>query len=51
MHGTPLIHLADVSKVYHLDSGDFTALNHISLDINEANLLRSWDPQVPVNRP
>ena len=29
----PLIRLLDVSKVYHLESGDFTALNHVSLDI------------------
>ena len=34
MNGIPLIRLSDVSKVYHLESGDFTALNHISLDIS-----------------
>ena len=44
MNGTPLIHLADVSKVYHLDSGDFTALNHISLDINEGEFVALMGP-------
>ena len=44
MHGTPLIRLADVSKVYHLESGDFTALNHISLDINEGEFVALMGP-------
>ena len=35
MIDTPLIRFADVSKVYHLESGDFTALDHISLDIQD----------------
>ena len=44
MSGTPLIRLADVSKVYHLESGDFTALNHITLDINEGEFVALMGP-------
>jgi putative ABC transport system ATP-binding protein len=33
MTHTPLISLVDVTKTYHLESGDFTALDHVSLDI------------------
>jgi putative ABC transport system ATP-binding protein len=44
MNNTPLIRLADVSKVYHLESGDFTALNHISLDINEGEFVALMGP-------
>jgi len=44
MHGSPLIRLLDVSKVYHLESGDFTALNHISLDIREGEFVALMGP-------
>ena len=44
MDGTPLIRLADVSKVYPLESGDFTALNHISLDISEGEFVALMGP-------
>ncbi len=44
MNGTPLIRLSDVSKVYHLESGDFTALNHITLDINEGEFVALMGP-------
>jgi len=44
MKGTPLIRLDDVSKVYHLESGDFTALNHITLDINEGEFVALMGP-------
>jgi putative ABC transport system ATP-binding protein len=44
MNGTPLIRLADVSKVYPLESGDFTALNHISLDISEGEFVALMGP-------
>jgi putative ABC transport system ATP-binding protein len=44
MNGTPLIRLTDVSKVYHLESGDFTALNHISLDIGEGEFVALMGP-------
>jgi putative ABC transport system ATP-binding protein len=44
MYGTPLIRLDDVSKVYHLESGDFTALNHITLDINEGEFVALMGP-------
>jgi putative ABC transport system ATP-binding protein len=44
MNDTPLIRLTDVSKVYHLESGDFTALNHISLDINEGEFVALMGP-------
>jgi putative ABC transport system ATP-binding protein len=40
----PLIRLVDVSKVYHLESGDFTALNHISLDISEGEFVALMGP-------
>ncbi|HSQ93291.1 MAG TPA: ABC transporter ATP-binding protein [Methanoregula sp.] len=44
MIDTPLIRFADVSKVYHLESGDFTALNHISLDIEENEFVAIMGP-------
>ncbi len=44
MNGAPLIQLTDVSKVYHLESGDFTALNHISLDIREGEFVALMGP-------
>lgn len=44
MTETPLIRLADVSKVYHLESGDFTALNHVSLDIMENDFVAIMGP-------
>jgi putative ABC transport system ATP-binding protein len=40
----PLIQLADVTKVYHLESGDFTALNHVSLDIHEGEFVAIMGP-------
>lgn len=44
MDKTPLIRLADVSKVYSLESGDFTALRHISLDIMEGEFVALMGP-------
>jgi len=44
MNGTPLIQFADVSKVYHLKSGDLTALNHITLDINDGEFVALMGP-------
>jgi len=44
MHGTPLIQFADVSKVYHLESGDLTALNHITLEINDGEFVALMGP-------
>jgi putative ABC transport system ATP-binding protein len=44
MSETPLIRLADVSKVYHLESGDFTALDHVSLDIEEGEFVAIMGP-------
>src|SRR5512137_2581740 len=44
MNGSPLIRLLDVSKVYHLESGDFTALNHISLDIGAGDFVAIMGP-------
>jgi putative ABC transport system ATP-binding protein len=44
MTNTPLIRLADVSKVYPLESGDFTALNHIFLDIMEGEFVALMGP-------
>lgn len=44
MNIIPLIRLVDVSKVYHMESGDFTALNHISLDIREGEFVALMGP-------
>jgi putative ABC transport system ATP-binding protein len=44
MNSMPLIRLVDVSKVYHLESGDFTALNHISLDIGSGEFVALMGP-------
>ena len=43
----PLIQLVDVTKVYHLESGDFTALNHVSLDIMENEFVAIMGPSGP----
>jgi putative ABC transport system ATP-binding protein len=44
MDDTPLIRLTDVSKVYPLESGDFTALDHVSLDIRENEFVAVMGP-------
>jgi putative ABC transport system ATP-binding protein len=44
MNDIPLIRLVDVSKVYHLESGDFTALDHVSLDIMENEFVAIMGP-------
>lgn len=44
MNESPLIRLADVSKVYYLESGDFTALNHVTLDIAENEFVAIMGP-------
>ena len=44
MTDTPLISLVDVTKTYHLESGDFTALNHVSLDIIENDFVAIMGP-------
>jgi putative ABC transport system ATP-binding protein len=44
MSETPLIQLVDVSKVYHLESGDFTALDHVSLEIRENDFVAIMGP-------
>jgi putative ABC transport system ATP-binding protein len=44
MTNTPLISLMDVTKTYHLESGDFTALNHVSLDIMENDFIAIMGP-------
>jgi putative ABC transport system ATP-binding protein len=44
MSDKPLIQLVDVSKVYHLESGDFTALDHVSLDIRENEFVAIMGP-------
>jgi putative ABC transport system ATP-binding protein len=43
--GTPsLIQLVDVSKVYHLESGDFIALDHVSLEIGDNEFVAIMGP-------
>jgi len=44
MTDTPLISLVDVTKTYHLESGDFTALDHVSLDILENDFVAIMGP-------
>ncbi|MGD0080743.1 MAG: ABC transporter ATP-binding protein [Methanoregula sp.] len=44
MSKPPLIQLIDVSKVYHLESGDFTALDHVSLEINDNEFVAIMGP-------
>lgn len=44
MGETPLIQLKDVSKVYPLESGDFIALDHVSLDIEENEFVAIMGP-------
>ena len=44
MDDSPLIRLSDVTKTYHLESGDFTALNHVSLDIMENEFVAIMGP-------
>ena len=44
MSDMPLIRLSDVSKIYYLESGDFTALDHVSLDISEGEFVAIMGP-------
>ncbi|MCX6692642.1 MAG: ABC transporter ATP-binding protein [Methanoregula sp.] len=44
MSEVPLIRLADVTKVYNLESGDFVALDHVSLDIMENEFVAIMGP-------
>ncbi len=44
MEATPLIRLVDVSKVYPLEAGDFTALKNITLDIMEGEFVALMGP-------
>jgi putative ABC transport system ATP-binding protein len=44
MSEVPLIRLADVTKVYHLESGDFVALDRVSLDIMENEFVAIMGP-------
>jgi putative ABC transport system ATP-binding protein len=40
----PLIRLADVTKVYHLEGGDVTALDHVSVDIADGEFVAIMGP-------
>jgi putative ABC transport system ATP-binding protein len=44
MSDTPLIQLVDVTKTYHLESGDFMALKDVSLDIMENDFVAIMGP-------
>lgn len=44
MEDIPLIRLVDVTKTYHLESGDFTALDHVSLDIRDGEFVAIMGP-------
>lgn len=44
MGETPLIRLSDVTKVYRLEGGDVTALDHVSVDINENEFVAIMGP-------
>jgi putative ABC transport system ATP-binding protein len=40
----PLIRLADVTRVYHLEGGDVTALDHVSVDIADGEFVAIMGP-------
>ena len=40
----PLIRLSDVTKVYHLEGGDVTALDHVSVDIADGEFVAIMGP-------
>ena len=44
MSTSPLIRLDDVSKIYHLESEDVYALDHVSIDINENEFVAIMGP-------
>ena len=44
MSDLPLIRLTEVTKTYHLESGDFTALDHVTLDIAENEFVAIMGP-------
>ena len=44
MTDTPIIQLVDVTKTYHLESGNFTALDHVSLEIGENDFIAIMGP-------
>jgi putative ABC transport system ATP-binding protein len=44
MGESPLIRLSDVTKVYHLEGGDVTALDHVSVDIMENEFVAIMGP-------
>jgi putative ABC transport system ATP-binding protein len=44
MTDIPIIQLVNVTKTYHLESGDFTALNDVSLDIRENDFVAIMGP-------
>ena len=44
MSTSPLIRLDDVSKIYHLESEDVFALDHVSLDIGENEFVAIMGP-------
>jgi putative ABC transport system ATP-binding protein len=44
METVPLIQLVDASKIYHLESGDFIALDHVSLEIGENDFVAIMGP-------
>ena len=44
MNDQPLIELSDVSKVYHLKSGDVVALDRVSLSVREGEFLAIMGP-------
>ena len=46
MSTTPIIRLDDVSKIYHLESEDVFALDHVSLDIGENEFIAIMGPSV-----
>ena len=44
MSDMPLIRFTDVTKTYHLESGDFTALEYVTLDIAENEFVAIMGP-------
>jgi len=44
MTASPIIQLSEVTKTYHLESGDYTALDQVSLDIAENDFVAIMGP-------
>ena len=46
----PLIEIKNIVKTYTTGEDSFNALNGVSFSVEKANLLLSWEHQVPENQ-